>query len=123
LYTYSLEDANIQELAKNGFGVTLDTALMNNTKPAGELATQVLQDTDWKVDSEKFIEFVEDNLVYLSLMEKGSDEDYAPIYKIIEPNNPKDGVKYEKISNIWKTFGGKTLLGFYSSCTSEPVYF
>ena len=30
LYTYQLEDANVQELSKNGFGITLDAELMNN---------------------------------------------------------------------------------------------
>jgi uncharacterized protein (DUF302 family) len=65
LYTYSLEEAYVQELAKNGFGVTLDTKSMNNLGTAGELAVEVLKDTDWNVRSETFVQEIEENLIYL----------------------------------------------------------
>jgi hypothetical protein len=42
LYSYQLEDALVQELSKNGFGITLDTQLMNNMGDAGELGAKVL---------------------------------------------------------------------------------
>jgi hypothetical protein len=50
-----LEDALVQELSKNGFGVTLDPALMNNIGTAEELGSFVLEETDWAVDSEAFV--------------------------------------------------------------------
>jgi hypothetical protein len=37
LYSYSLEDAQVQELSKNGFGVTMDAALKNNMGNAAYL--------------------------------------------------------------------------------------
>jgi hypothetical protein len=49
LYTYSLEDANVQELSKNGFGVTLDAELMNNIGSAEDLGKYVMEETDWTV--------------------------------------------------------------------------
>jgi hypothetical protein len=52
LYTYQLEDANVQELSKNGFGVTLDAALMNNIGTAAELGAYVMEQTDWSVDGD-----------------------------------------------------------------------
>jgi hypothetical protein len=55
LYTYSLEDALVQELSKNGFGITLDTELMNNIGDAKKLAESVLAETDWDVSSEVFV--------------------------------------------------------------------
>jgi hypothetical protein len=56
LYTYQLEDALVQELSKNGFGITLNEQLMNNAGTAKELAEYVLEETDWKVESEAFVE-------------------------------------------------------------------
>jgi hypothetical protein len=57
LYTYQLEDALVQELAKNGFGVVLDVKKRNNMGTANELAARVLEETDWTVaeDSETFV--------------------------------------------------------------------
>jgi hypothetical protein len=55
LYTYSLEDALVQELSKNGFNITLDDKLMNNMGDAKELGEKVLAETGWNVDSEVFV--------------------------------------------------------------------
>jgi hypothetical protein len=55
LYTYSLEDALVQELSKNGFNITLDDKLMNNMGDAKELGEKVLAETGWGVDSEVFV--------------------------------------------------------------------
>ena len=57
LCTYQLEDALVQELSKNGFGVTLDAKLMNNIGTANKLASDVLCETDWSVseNSEAFV--------------------------------------------------------------------
>jgi hypothetical protein len=57
LYTYQLEDALVNELSKNGFGVILDEKKMNNIGTANELAARVLEETDWTVgaNSEAFV--------------------------------------------------------------------
>jgi hypothetical protein len=57
----------VQELSKNGFGVTLDAKLMNNLGTVEKLATEVLKETDWFIECEKFVERIEDNLVYVLL--------------------------------------------------------
>jgi tRNA(Ile)-lysidine synthase TilS/MesJ len=49
LYSFDLEDAIVQELSKNGFGVTLDAQLNNNMGTAKGLAEFTLRDTDWVV--------------------------------------------------------------------------
>ena len=62
--TYQFEDALVQELAKNGFNVTLDEKLGNNTGNLEELASYVLADTDWEVEVEGTImEEVQDFVV------------------------------------------------------------
>lgn len=48
-FNYSLTDSFINELSKNGFNIELDTELENNQGTIKELATTVLDGTDWKV--------------------------------------------------------------------------
>jgi hypothetical protein len=67
LYSYKLEDALVQELSKNGFGITLDPELMNNIGNAQSLGEYVLSETDWEVDSETFVQTVDEALVYITI--------------------------------------------------------
>lgn len=114
LYTYQLEDANIQELSKNGFGVTFDAELMNNLGTAKKLAEDTLKDTDWDVESEVFIEKVEDRLVYVY-----SPNAETTVTNIIDQTSTAAGLTF-----IPKTLKSKTLcLAFYSSCKNKPHRF
>jgi hypothetical protein len=47
--TYKCIDLYINELAKNGFGLTFDNELMNNQGTAQQLATRVVDGTEWQV--------------------------------------------------------------------------
>lgn len=49
--TYTCTDLFINELSKNGFNITLDTELENNTGSILELADYILDGTDWNLDS------------------------------------------------------------------------
>lgn len=51
-YSYVCTDAFVQELAKNGYGVTFNTELNNNQGTITELAEKTLENTDWYVDKE-----------------------------------------------------------------------
>ena len=120
LYTYQLEDALVQELSKNGFGVTLDMKLNNNMGTANELAAEVLKETDWKVasDSEAFVERVDETLVYVNIK---TDTYKGRIKHIIDQdeNNRSTGVTFEDADLT----GTITALAFYSSCTGKPHRF
>jgi hypothetical protein len=76
LYTYTLEDAIVQELSKNGFGVTLDAALMNNIGNSEELGSYVMADTDWTVEADKIVEEVEEALIYVVIGSNFSGDIY-----------------------------------------------
>jgi hypothetical protein len=86
LYTYSLEDANVQELSKNGFGVTLDAELMNNIGSAEELGEYVMEETDWSVEgSDISVQTVDEALVYVTLPDTfGSGRNEIKIYRLID---------------------------------------
>ena len=45
--TYTCQDLYINELSKNGFSLTFDNELENNTGTAPELVKKVLKGTDW----------------------------------------------------------------------------
>lgn len=65
IFKYTARDSFSLELAKLGYNVTLDPSLNNNQGTIIELAKQVLQDTDWKVDEENsdlLVQFVQEPL-------------------------------------------------------------
>ena len=115
LYRYSLEDAWVQELSKNGFGVTFDSELMNNVGDAEELATEALKETDWTVDSEVFVQTIEEALVYITI-----PANTVAQHVIDQTNsNLKQGITTERY--IFSE--AKTVLAFYSSCKNKPHHF
>ena len=119
LYVYQLEDANVQELAKNGFGVTLDTELMNNVGTAKELGQYVMEETDWTVEGDVIVQTVEESLVYLTvtspvvathiLDQVAVDEEYS------------NGVTID--GTLVTLPIGTKVLAFYSSCKNKPHRF
>lgn len=115
LYTYQLEDALVQELSKNGFGIVLDTQLMNNMGTANELASKVLAETDWTVsdESEAFVQTIEDQLVYAVTTSSIS------AYHVIDQTDRRRGVDV-RLATIP---AGKQVLVFYSSCVNKPYRF
>lgn len=119
LYTYSLVDAYANELLKNGFGITLDTELENNMGTAKELAERVLEETDWEVESEIFVQTIEEPLVYLKVKSGWKSSD---VYKIYDQTEDKS--KGVKIKNFEQDIPkDATILAFYSSCTGKPHLF
>ena len=117
LCTYQLEDALVQELSKNGFGVVLDTTLMNNIGTSKILAERVMQDTDWRVESETLVEKIEENLVYVSIPVG------TVIYQIKDQRQDSlySGVVIDEIGTTLTN--DLEVLAFYSSCTNKPHYF
>lgn len=64
VYSYTVTDLHIIELSKNGYGLVLDSSLMNNSGTAKELADKILADTDWIVEVEESLDqFIEEPLV------------------------------------------------------------
>jgi hypothetical protein len=66
--SYIATDLHINELSKNGFGLTLATELENNIGTAEELANSIFEDTDWIIDaSEKIPQTLDESLVEITL--------------------------------------------------------
>lgn len=116
LLQYVLEDALVQELSKNGFGVILDAELMNNVGDAAELAKTVLEETDWDVSSETFVETIDESLIYIEIP-GGTKATLVKDQRIEDYNSGVD-------DSSFKTFDKNTLvLAFYSSCKNKPHRF
>ena len=109
MYSYQLEDALVNELSKNGFGVILDKEQQNNTDTAQVLAERILEGTGWKVESDFLVETEIENLVYINLP---AEIEY---YRIYDQNdtNKKNGVSLGEPLTLSEP---TTVLAFYSSC-------
>lgn len=117
LYTYKLEDAAVIELSKNGFGVTLDEQLNNNLGNPKTLAERVLEDTDWKVESEVIVQKVEDALVRVTIPAG------TTAIHLLDQTDLSAGVQ-ETTTTITKDGVNRIeVLAFYSSCTNKPHRF
>lgn len=117
--SYQLEDALVQELSKNGFNIVLDNSKMNNSGTVKELATEVLKETDWIVSnkSEVNVQTIEENLVYLQVIQEGG----INAYHVIDQKEDKSiGVVANTQVNIPKN---SILLGFFSCCQNKPYRF
>lgn len=122
VYSYQLEDAIVQELSKNGYGVILDEKLQNNMGNAAELANEVLKETDWTAESETIVQTVEEALVYLTLNES------LFAYHLLDQKDYAAGITEELIEGTQTPMpvtipANATILAFYSSCTEKPHRF
>lgn len=120
LYTYQLEDANVQELSKNGFNFIFDAELQNNLGTSEELAAKLLEGTDWEVDEncDVPVQTIDEALVYL----KVTKTDGVVATQIIDQSeeNQKAGIKDNGTITIPKD---AVILAAYSSCTGRPHRF
>ena len=118
LYQYQLEDALVQELSKNGFGITLDAELMNNVGNAKDLAEYTLAETDWEVESETFIQTVEEALVYITIPAG------TTAVHIKDQEQDSEGLMSGVDCSETITFSSDVnVLAFYSSCKNKPHRF
>lgn len=66
MYDYTCQDAFIDELSRNGYGITFDTELYNNVEEIGTFSEIILEDSIWEYDATKnigdFTEFTEERL-------------------------------------------------------------
>lgn len=64
--TYTCSDSFIDELARNGYGITFDEELYNNVEEIGTFSEQILEDSIWLYKPEynwgDFTEYTEDKL-------------------------------------------------------------
>lgn len=67
IFKYQATDLHVNELSKNGFGLTLDTELGNNIGTVGELGSRIFEGTGWAVDAETIPQKVQENLIAIKL--------------------------------------------------------
>lgn len=71
MYQYTCQDAFIDELSRNGYGITFDTELYNNVEELGVFNEEILKDSIWQYDSSKnvgdFTEYSEEKFFKVPL--------------------------------------------------------
>ena len=108
-FTYTCKDLFINELGKTGYEVELDTELRNNMGTITELATSILNGTDWQIDEDNCDSLIQRNKEGLYSFITNSD---IPATNILEGTS--------------KTIpSGKVILVFYSCKANKenPVQF
>lgn len=69
--TFTCSDAFIDELARNGYGITFDEELYNNVEEIGTFSDTILKDSVWEYDSHlnwgDFTEYTEEKLFKIPL--------------------------------------------------------
>jgi hypothetical protein len=95
---------------------------MNNVGDAKDLASYVLSETDWNIDSEVFVQTVDDALVYVKLP---ADLSKLNIYHIKDQVAPyTSGITEELLTDSEKIdMQNATVLAFYSCCKNKPHRF
>lgn len=105
VYTYTCEDAFIDELSRNGYGITFDTELYNNVEEMGVFSEQILKDSIWTYNSKynwgDFTEYAEEKMFKIPVSIFSKLEGYKLNY-IIEN---------EEIENIYTKETRKLELG------------
>ena len=109
MYQYSCEDAFIDELSRNGYGITFDTELYNNVEELGVFNEQILKDSIWQYDASKnigdFTEYSEEKLFKIPIkMFGGTISGYKLNYQLKTYDNvDKNGNKIEdnKLKNVF----------------------
>lgn len=98
MYQYQCEDAFIDELSRNGYGITFDTELYNNVEEIGVFTEQILEDSIWEYDASKnwgdFTEYAEEKLFKIPVSMFNKIEGYKLNYQVDgELTNPFSGEK------------------------------
>jgi hypothetical protein len=124
-YQYTASDLHINELSKNGFNLTMDPALNNDTGTLCELGQTVLHGTDWTVNIENShisVQTIDESLVRLSI--PANKQIVATLVKDPDKVNPK-GVVLQKNVTIPATVSDSPTIihAFYSSCKNQPKRF
>lgn len=105
MYQYQCEDAFIDELSRNGYGITFDTELYNNVEEIGVFTEQILEDSIWEYDASKnwgdFTEYAEEKLFKIPVSMFNKIVGYKLNYDV------SDAIEDEKLI-LTNVFSGET---------------
>lgn len=102
MYQYTCEDAFIDELSRNGYGITFDTELYNNVEEIGTFTETILEDSIWEYDASKnwgdFTEYSEEKLFKIPIkMFGGKISGYKLNYQLKTYKNKEENNKLKNV--------------------------
>lgn len=110
--SYTATDLHINELSKNGFGLTLSTELENSIGTVEEIGNLIFADTDWSVDaSEKIPQTLEESLIEVVL----SQQTVVNAIKLVDDET----VAPQESSSVLTIPENSTIYLFYSCCKNQ----
>ena len=116
---YELKDALVLELSKNGFGVVLDEKVGSGVGTAKEIAEEILQETDWTVESECLVKKIEEGLVHITIPEG------TIATLLMDEWSEESGENFltHGLKEVPNQLVSGSALAFYSACKNKPSIF
>ena len=94
IYTYTAQDLYVNELARSGYDIELNTELENNMGTSNELGEAIVAGTDWRIEGEPIKQYLEE-----------------PLYE----TTAAGGTYWKNLeTNTWECFNETTIYIFYS---------
>lgn len=124
MYNFECTDAFIDELSRNGYGITFDTELYNNVEELGVFNEEILEDSIWQYDATKnigdFTEYSEEKLFKIPIaFFGGSLQAYKLKYQI--DTTDENGEYLYQLKNVYT--GEKRLLEMGDDYARELEFF
>lgn len=92
--TFTCSDAFIDELSRNGYGITFDTELYNNVEELGTFTSEILDDSIWEYHPENnwgdFTEFTEEKLFKIPVDQFTQLKGYKIDFSVDDGSIPKE---------------------------------
>lgn len=105
IFSYTCSEVYLQELSKNGYHVDIESDLYNNNGTAAALAGRILDDTDWKVESDHFYQYINEPVYQVestsqTLYVVNALEGGAPIEVNLEKKDSGQSILYLSYNDI-----------------------
>ena len=105
IFSYTCSEVYVQELSKNGYHVDIESDLYNNNGTAAALAERILDDTDWKVESDHFYQYINEPVYQVestsqTLYVVNALEGGAPIEVNLEKKDSGQSILYLSYNDI-----------------------
>lgn len=124
--TYTCSDAFIDELSRNGYGITFDEELYNNVEEIGTFTNEILEDSIWRYSPENnwgdFTEYLEEKLYKIPVSQFSKIVGYKLNFNVDDSNDKivnlytgeKRGIEMsDDLASgkyFWDQLGGRNLL-------------
>ena len=112
IFKYQAIDYHVNELSKNGYGLTLDIELENNIGTIEELGNRIFAGTGWEVDADVIPQKTEEALIKIKFT---TDATFNNVYHLDDSESIAPDENFVSGDGILEIPQGKSIYVFYST--------